>query len=75
MKDKNINDFYRMIGNKFKKTFSGYDAWVITSDKKALKSIDIKPAEKLTLYNGGLQCGFWKFELFEMPSKKIIKFR
>ena len=75
MKDKDIVDFYRMIGNQLKQTFIGYDAWVITSDKTALKNVGLKPLEKLTLFNGGLECGFHKFNIYDGTVKKIIKFR
>ncbi len=75
MKDKDIVDFYRMIGNQLKRTFIGYDAWVITSNKEALKNVGLKPLEKLRLYNGALECGFQKFNLYDGTMKKIIKFR
>ncbi len=75
MKDKDMVDFYRMIGNQLKQTFIGYDAWVITSNKEALKNVGLKPLEKLKLYNGALECGFHKFNIYDGTMKKIIKFR
>ncbi len=75
MKGENMIDFYRMIGNQLKRTFIGYDAWVITSNKEALKNVGLKPLEKLTLYNGALECGFHKFNIYDGTMKKIIKFR
>ncbi|WP_075590636.1 THUMP domain-containing class I SAM-dependent RNA methyltransferase [Labilibacter marinus] len=75
MKEKNVVDFYKMIGNQLKQTFVGYDAWVITSDKEALKNVGLKPLEKLKLYNGGLECGYHKFNIYDGTMKKIIKFR
>jgi len=75
MKDKDMVDFYKMIGNQLKQTFIGYDAWVITSNKEALKNVGLKPLEKLRLYNGALECGFHKFNIYDGTIKKIIKFR
>ncbi len=75
MKDKDMVDFYRMIGNQLKHTFIGYDAWIITSNKEALKNVGLKPLEKLRLYNGALECGFHKFNIYDGTMKKIIKFR
>ncbi len=75
MKGENMVDFYRMIGNQLKRTFTGYDAWIITSNKEALKNVGLKPLEKLSLYNGALECGFHKFNLYDGTMKKIIKFR
>ena len=75
MKDKDMIDFYRMIGNQLKRTFTGYDAWLITSNKEALKNVGLKPLQKLKLFNGPLECGFHKFNLYDGTVKKIIKFR
>jgi putative N6-adenine-specific DNA methylase len=65
----NIIDFYKMIGTVLKKRFSGYDAWVISSNLKALKHIELKPSEKHTLYNGPLESRFVKFKLYEGSMK------
>ncbi len=75
MKEKDMVDFYRMIGNQLKQTFTGYDAWIITSNKEALKNVGLKPLEKLRLYNGALECGYHKFNIYDGTMKKIIKFR
>jgi putative N6-adenine-specific DNA methylase len=70
----NIIDFYKLIGNVLKHRFSGYDAWIISSNFKAMKNIGLKPDEKHTLYNGPLETKFWKFKLYE-GSMKIRKQR
>jgi len=75
MKDKDMVDFYRMIGSQLKQTFVGYDAWVITSNKEALKNVGLKPIEKFKLFNGALECGYHKFNIYDGTMKKIIKFR
>jgi len=51
-----------------------YDAWIISSNFKAMKNIGLKPDEKYTLYNGPLETKFWKFKLYE-GSMKIRKQR
>ncbi|HTX88104.1 MAG TPA: THUMP domain-containing protein [Bacteroidales bacterium] len=56
--------FYKKIGDVFKKKFTGYQAWVISSDLKALKFIGLHPSRKIILYNGPLECRFVKFELY-----------
>jgi len=65
----NIIDFYKMIGTVLKQRFTGYDAWVISSNLKALKHIELKPSEKHTLYNGPLESRFVKFKLYEGSMK------
>jgi len=70
----NIIDFYKTIGTVLKHRFSGYDAWIISSNFQAMKNIGLKPAEKHTLYNGPLETKFWKFKLYE-GSMKLRKQR
>ncbi len=59
-----ILEFYQTMGDAFKQNFQGYAAWLISSNKKALKQIGLSYAERLTLFNGPLECDFCKYELF-----------
>lgn len=67
-----IQDFYKELGNNFKKKFSGYDVWMISSNEEAFKNFGLRPSEKHKLNNGGLECRYMKFELYE-GSKKASK--
>ena len=60
-----IEVLYQGIGNFFKKKMPGYNCWVLSSNLEALKSIELKPSEKVQLYNGSLSCDFRKFEIFK----------
>jgi len=57
----NLGKLYCEIGTKFKRSFTDWDTWVISSNFDALELIDPKPAKKYFLLNGALECGFWKF--------------
>lgn len=67
-----IIELYRDLGNALKRNFSGYKAWVISADQKALKMIGLRPMKKTTLYNGPLECIYAGYELYE-GSKKASK--
>jgi putative N6-adenine-specific DNA methylase len=67
-----IEKLYKEIGNKLKKDFKGFNAWIITSSPEAIKSIGLRPSRKLQIYNGSLECRYLKFELYE-GSKKASK--
>lgn len=71
---RDIVQLYIGIGDQLKRNFSGYDAWVISSNIEALKLIGLKPEARYTLYNGPLECRFVKFSLYE-GSKKEVKRR
>ena len=72
MAEENINELYREIGDRLKNEFVGYTAWLISSNKEALKSIGLRPSRKMTVFNGQLECKFQKFEMYE-GSKKAKK--
>jgi putative N6-adenine-specific DNA methylase len=63
---------YKEIGDKLKKDFQNYVAWIITSSPEGLKNIGLRPSRKIQVYNGQLDCRFLKYELYE-GTKKIHK--
>jgi putative N6-adenine-specific DNA methylase len=60
---------YGMIGTTLKHHFQGNNAWLITSNKESLKKIGLKPKEKLTLFNGALECILLKYEMYQGSRK------
>jgi putative N6-adenine-specific DNA methylase len=65
LSETNIEELYRAIGDRLKQAFSGYEAWIISSNLGALKRVGLRPSRKLTLFNGPLECKFQKYELYE----------
>lgn len=65
LKEDEIEAFYKMIGDRLKQAFAGYEAWLISSNQEALKHIGLRPSQKMTLFNGSLECKFQKYELYE----------
>lgn len=68
--------FYKSIGDRFKKYWSGWNAWVISSNRDALKHLGLRPSRKITLFNGALECSFQKFEMYEgkkFDGKKVVE--
>ncbi|MCX6243519.1 MAG: THUMP domain-containing protein [Bacteroidetes bacterium] len=59
-----IIGFYKQIGDVLKKNYKGYEAWIISSDLKALKFIGLHPSKKITVFNGPLECRFVRFSLY-----------
>lgn len=63
--EEDMIEFYEHIGSELKHSYSGWTAWLISSDIEALKRIGLKADEKHPLMNGKLECQFRKFSLFE----------
>ena len=64
MKPDDIETLYSMIGSTLKHKFPGSDAWILSSSKKALGRVGLKPASKRVLYNGSLECSYVNYLTF-----------
>lgn len=72
IKMEDTNAFYKQIGDKLKKDFGGWTAWIITSNMEAIKHIGLHPSKKMTLFNASLECKLLKYEMYS-GSKKASK--
>ncbi len=64
-----IDGFYEKIGEQLKHKFDGYDAWILSSNKEAMKHIGLRTSERIKLLNGDLECLFARYQLY-IGSKK-----
>lgn len=69
LEEDDIKDFYGIIGDTLKKKYSGYNAWLISSNMDAIKSIGLRASKRITLFNGKLECKFLEYELYEGTRK------
>lgn len=72
MDQDDVTTFYKQIGDTLKRRYSGYQAWMITSNPDALKSVGLRPSRKIPLFNGPLECRYVRYDLYE-GTKKIHK--
>ena len=72
MKPQSIIELYGAIGNTLKNKFTGYEAWIISSSLDGLKSVGLKPAKKIDLFNGALACSYRCYELFQGSHKQAV---
>ena len=59
-----IAAFYKLMGDTLKQNFTGYDVWIISSNKEAMKKIGLAASKRLTIWNGPLECKYHKFEMY-----------
>lgn len=67
--DKDVLNLYKDMGTALKHQFSGATAWIISSNDEALKCIGLRPAKRLRLVNGDLDCWFNQYVLFKGDHK------
>lgn len=60
-----IEELYESIGEKLKVDCIGYNAWLISAVKNFNRFVGLRPSKKLVLFNGGLECQFMKFEMYQ----------
>lgn len=72
LKMEDTNAFYKQIGDKLKKDFGGWTAWIISSNMEAINHIGLHPSKKMTLFNASLECKLLKYEMYS-GSKKASK--
>ena len=68
-KDKNVLQLYQAMGTALKHQFSGATAWIISSNEEALKCVGLRPAKRIHLLNGDLDCLFNQYVLFSGDRK------
>lgn len=65
LREKDVVDFYKKIGDKLKFGYPGTEAWIISSQVEAMKFIGLRPSKKLKLFNGPLECKLMQFEMYK----------
>jgi len=60
----NLTGIYSMIGSTLKHKFPGSDAWLLSSNRMAIKHIGLKPESKMILYNGAIECQYLNYKTF-----------
>lgn len=69
-----VKSFYKQIGDTLKQNYPGTNAWFITANPEAIKSVGLRPSRKIKLYNGKLESRLVKYELYS-GTKKAHKLR
>jgi len=68
-----IENFYQSISSVLKQKCISCVAWVITSNKNAMKMFGLRSAKKIKVFNAALECIFYKYELYEGSKKQNKK--
>ena len=71
--DKDVLRLYQDIGTTLKHQFCGATAWIISSNEEALKCVGLRPAKRIRLINGDLDCHFNQYVLFSGDRKSWKK--
>lgn len=56
---------YESIGERLKKIFKGYHAWILGYKNELFDKIGLKPSIKYPILNGALECEFREYVIFD----------
>lgn len=65
-----IPEFYEKIGDTLKQNYPGSQAWLLTSEVEAMKSVGLRTSRRIKLYNGPLETRLLQYEVYEGSKKK-----
>jgi putative N6-adenine-specific DNA methylase len=60
-----LRDLYRAIGDALKQRAPGCTAWLLVGRRELAKEIGLKPARRIVLFNGPIECRLLRFDLWE----------
>ena len=66
-------EFYQDIGNTLKQHYANTNAWLVTANLEALKSVGLRTSRRIPCYNGALEARLVKYEMYAGSRKKKNK--
>jgi len=63
--------FYKAIGDVMKQRYQGWQVWILTANLEAAKFIGLRPSRKIQLFNGPMECRFFRYDMYA-GSKKTL---
>lgn len=59
----NVAEFYQRIGDRFKQTYGGWTAYVLSGNLDAMKYFGLRSAKRFPLNNGSIECRLIEYQL------------
>ena len=73
-KSASVASMMKNVADNLKRQFSGWTAWMLTSDRKLPQQMRLSESRKIVIFNGPLECRLFKFEMvsgsFRRKNKK-----
>lgn len=71
LEPEDLDALYKSIGDRFKKNYAGYKAWIFTGSPEGAKAVGLRSNRKIKLFNGPIECRLLGYELFEGSKKDL----
>jgi len=64
MQLEHAQEFYRDLGDRLKREYAGWDAWILSANRDAMKAIGLRAASRTRLWNGGLDARLYEIRSY-----------
>ncbi len=68
-----LERLYKELGDIWQERWKGWTAFLFTGDPQLAKKIWLKPARRLPLWNGPIECRFLTYRLYRPPENPSVK--
>ena len=72
-KSASVASMMKDVSDNLKREFSGWTAWLLTSDRGLPRQMRLSESRKVPLFNGPLECRFFRFELVRGSFRKDVR--
>ncbi len=69
-KSASVASMMKNVSDNLKNNFAGWTAWLLTSDRLLPRQMRLSESRKIPLFNGPLECRFFKFDLVKGSFRK-----
>lgn len=66
-----LSAFYPRLGDALKKKFSGWTAYILSSDMQLAKKIGLAASKRTPLFNGALECRLFEYKLVAGSMRRV----
>lgn len=61
------------LGERLKTGFGGWDAWLLSADRRLPQQLRMRERRKLVVFNGPIECRLFGFELFDEAARSRLR--
>jgi len=69
--DEEAADFFQRLSSHWKKTHTGWTAWILSPDMKLPSAMRLKESRRVVLFNGPIECRLFRFDLVAGSNKRV----
>ena len=64
-----LETLYGALGDRLKAVGADCTAWLLAGDRELVKHVGLRPARRIVVFNGPLECRWLRYDLYEGSRK------